>query len=74
MPIKFDKIKIFLGSVCIVENGGVAATYTEEAGQSVMNEAEILIRVELGRGQDAASILTCDLSYDYVKINAEYRT
>ena len=69
-----DKIKIFLGSVCIVENGGVAPTYTEEAGQSVMNEAEILIRVELGRGQDAASILTCDLSYDYVKINAEYRT
>lgn len=69
-----DKIKIWLGDVCLVEDGGVAATYTEEAGQSVMDQAEIIIRVDLARGIASTRILTCDLSYDYVKINAEYRT
>ncbi|MCV6639026.1 bifunctional glutamate N-acetyltransferase/amino-acid acetyltransferase ArgJ [Candidatus Albibeggiatoa sp. nov. NOAA] len=69
-----EKIKIYLGSVCIVENGGVAASYTEEQGQAVMSESEITVRVELGRGQVQETVWTCDLSYDYVKINAEYRT
>jgi len=69
-----DKIKIWLGDVCIVEEGGVAVSYTEEAGQSVMDQPEIIIRIELARGDASAKILTCDLSYDYVKINAEYRT
>ena len=69
-----DKIKIWLGDVCIVEEGGVAVSYTEEAGQLVMDQPEIIIRIELARGDASAKILTCDLSYDYVKINAEYRT
>jgi glutamate N-acetyltransferase/amino-acid N-acetyltransferase len=69
-----NKIKIWLGDVCIVENGGVAQSYTEAAGQAVMDKAEILIRVDLERGNVSTSILTCDFSYDYVKINAEYRS
>jgi len=69
-----DKVEIFLGDVCIVTNGGVADSYTEEAGQAVMNEAEINVRVSLKRGEYKTTVLSCDLSYDYVKINAEYRT
>jgi len=69
-----EKVKIFLGDVCIVEQGGVADSYTEEAGQAVMNQPEIKIRVILERGDASVNVLTCDLSYDYVKINAEYRT
>ena len=69
-----DKIKIYLGDVCIVENGGRSENYTEEQGQSVMDRNEITIRVELSRGNAQANIWTCDFSYDYVKINAEYRT
>jgi glutamate N-acetyltransferase/amino-acid N-acetyltransferase len=69
-----DAIKIYLGDVCIVENGGVAASYTEEQGQAVMKEAEITVRVILNRGHSSTRVLTCDFSYDYVKINAEYRT
>lgn len=67
-------VQLFLDDVCIVRNGGRADDYTEEAGQRVMNQAEITITVKLGRGSACQEILTCDLSYDYVKINAEYRT
>lgn len=69
-----EDVKLFLDDVCIVENGGRADSYTEEAGQSVMNREEITIRVELGRGDAAATVWTSDLSHDYVKINAEYRS
>jgi glutamate N-acetyltransferase/amino-acid N-acetyltransferase len=69
-----DKINLYLGNVCIVEKGGRASSYTESAGQAVMNQDEIIVRVELGRGSIQQEILTCDFSYDYVKINAEYRT
>ena len=72
--LDIDKVQIWLGDVCIVEQGGVAASYTEAAGQAVMDEAEISVRVVLGRGDCQTRVLTCDLSYDYVKINAEYRT
>ena len=72
--LEIDKVAIWLGDVCIVENGGRAFTYTEEAGQKVMSEADITVRVMLGRGEASQRVLTCDLSYDYVKINAEYRT
>ena len=72
--LSIDDVKIYLGDVCIVENGGVAATYTEEQGQKVMDEPEILVRVILNRGKASTRVLTCDFSYDYVKINAEYRT
>ncbi|HYE35837.1 bifunctional glutamate N-acetyltransferase/amino-acid acetyltransferase ArgJ [Methylocaldum sp.] len=67
-------VSIWLGEVIIVEDGGRAASYTEEAGRAVMSEDEILIRVALGRGGAQQRVLTCDLSYDYVRINAEYRT
>mgnify|MGYP000308838838 FL=1 len=69
-----ERIKIYLGEVCIVENGGCAAAYTEEAGQEVMNQEEITVTVVLGRGESEQRVLTCDFSYDYVRINAEYRT
>jgi glutamate N-acetyltransferase/amino-acid N-acetyltransferase len=69
-----ENVRIFLDDVCIVRNGGRADDYTEEAGQQVMNRDEITVTVKLGRGKAAQEVLTCDLSYDYVKINAEYRT
>ena len=69
-----DKIEIYLDDICIVKNGGRAESYTEEQGQQVMNQEEIQIRVVLGRGEVKQEVLTCDLSYDYVRINAEYRT
>jgi glutamate N-acetyltransferase/amino-acid N-acetyltransferase len=69
-----NAVKIYLDEVCIVENGGVADTYTEQQGQDVMNKTDITIRVLLGRGQSQDTVYTSDLSYDYVKINAEYRT
>jgi len=72
--LEVDKINIFLGDVCIVRNGGVAEDYREQDGQRVMNQEEIVIRVQLGRGEAVEQIWTCDLSHDYVRINAEYRT
>jgi glutamate N-acetyltransferase/amino-acid N-acetyltransferase len=67
-------VTIHLGPVCIVRDGGRAAGYTEEQGQAVMAEDEITIRVDLARGRSETTVWTCDLSYDYVRINAEYRT
>jgi glutamate N-acetyltransferase/amino-acid N-acetyltransferase len=69
-----SKIDVFLGSVCIASKGCRATTYTEEQGSAVMAEAEITIRIELGRGDCSETIWTTDLSHEYVKINAEYRT
>jgi glutamate N-acetyltransferase/amino-acid N-acetyltransferase len=69
-----EDVQIFLDDVCIVRNGGVADDYTEAAGQKVMDQEEITITVKLGRGDCRQEVLTCDFSYDYVKINAEYRT
>ncbi|WP_018152077.1 bifunctional glutamate N-acetyltransferase/amino-acid acetyltransferase ArgJ [Leeia oryzae] len=69
-----DTIKVYLGDVLVAENGGRAASYQESAGQNVMNEAEITIRVVLGRGAENATVWACDFSYDYVKINADYRS
>ncbi len=67
-------LKVCLGDVLVAENGGRAASYTEAAGAAVMKEAEIIVRVVLSRGEACATVWTCDFSYDYVKINAEYRT
>ncbi|HEC59860.1 hypothetical protein LCGC14_0551060 [marine sediment metagenome] len=69
-----SKVTIYLGDVCIVDGGEPAADYTEQKGQQVTSQDEILIRVVLGRGDASDTIWTCDFSYDYVKINAEYRT
>ncbi len=67
-------VEIYLDDVCIVEQGGISASYTEAQGQSVMAGDEILIRVVLNRGVAGELVWTSDLSYDYVRINAEYRT
>ena len=72
--LNIDAIRIWLDDVSIVKDGGRDPGYTEEAGQVVVDRDEFVIRVELGRGDVAARVVTCDLSYDYVKINAEYRT
>ncbi len=74
--VEFDpgKIKIYLGDVCIVSNGGRDVAYTEDQGQQVMQQSEISIRIELNTGVQSCCIWTSDLSYDYVKINSEYRS
>ena len=68
------KLRLYLGPVLVAEHGGRAASYTEELGKAVMKESEILVRVELERGHATATVWTCDFSYDYVKINADYRS
>ena len=69
-----DGVKVWLDDVLVAENGGRAASYKEEDGARVMAQAEITVRVDLGRGAAAANVYTCDFSYDYVKINADYRS
>ena len=69
-----DLIKLYLGDVLVAEHGGRAASYSEALGVAVMKESEILVRVELARGAATGTVWTCDLSYDYVKINADYRS
>ncbi len=68
------RVSLQLGDVSVVERGARAATYTEEQGKRVMKEPEISMRVKLGRGVESATVWTCDLSFDYVKINADYRS
>ena len=72
--LDINALKIYLGDVCIVENGGRAASYTEEAGQKIMDKEDIDILIQLNRGDASETVWTTDFSYDYVKINAEYRT
>jgi glutamate N-acetyltransferase/amino-acid N-acetyltransferase len=67
-------LKLYLDDVLVAENGGRANSYREQDGQNVMKQAEITIRVALNRGVESATVWTCDLSYDYVKINADYRS
>ncbi|MDY6524105.1 bifunctional glutamate N-acetyltransferase/amino-acid acetyltransferase ArgJ [Acinetobacter faecalis] len=69
-----EKIQVWLDDVQICKDGGAAEDYTEEAGARVMAQTEMTIRVDLGRGQAKDTVYTCDLSYDYVKINADYRS
>ncbi|MBI3902254.1 MAG: bifunctional glutamate N-acetyltransferase/amino-acid acetyltransferase ArgJ [Nitrosomonadales bacterium] len=69
-----QRIKLFLDDVLVAENGGRASSYREEDGQRVMQQSDINVRVQLGRGAACATVWTCDFSYDYVKINASYRS
>lgn len=69
-----NALEIFLDDVCLVHQGGKADDYTEARGQKVMDQDEITVTVNLHRGSCETQIWTCDLSYDYVKINAEYRS
>ncbi len=72
--LNVETLDVYLGDVLVAEKGGRAAGYQEKAAILVMQEAEIPIRVLLHRGSAMATFWTCDLSYDYVKINAEYRS
>jgi glutamate N-acetyltransferase/amino-acid N-acetyltransferase len=67
-------IDLDLDDVRVVERGGRHPAYCEEDGQRVMNQAEITVRVDLNRGSETATVWTCDLSHDYVSINADYRS
>ena len=69
-----NTMKLYLGDVLVAEQGGRAASYKEEQGAAVMKEPEITVRVDLARGNALTTIWTCDFSYDYVKINADYRS
>ncbi len=69
-----DRVRLWLGGVLVAENGGRSPGYREADGQRVMAAPEIEVRIDLGRGDAVATVWTCDFSYDYVKINAEYRT
>jgi glutamate N-acetyltransferase/amino-acid N-acetyltransferase len=73
-----DLVRVWLGSageeVLVAEKGGRASSYREEDGSRIMQAAEITVRVDLGRGPASATVYSCDFSYDYVKINADYRS
>ncbi|MDW5444029.1 bifunctional glutamate N-acetyltransferase/amino-acid acetyltransferase ArgJ [Polaromonas sp. SM01] len=68
------RIDLYLDDVLVAKNGGRHGDYVEADGQRVMKQSEITVRVVLGRGTAADTVWTCDLSYDYVKINADYRS
>ncbi|MFC7420859.1 bifunctional glutamate N-acetyltransferase/amino-acid acetyltransferase ArgJ [Iodobacter arcticus] len=69
-----DKLEVWLDDVLVAKDGGRYAGYKEEDGQRVLKQSEISITVKLNRGLESATIWTCDFSYDYVKINADYRS
>ncbi|KMN34437.1 ornithine acetyltransferase [Chromobacterium sp. LK1] len=69
-----DRLELYLDEVLVATNGGRNTLYREEDGQRVMAQPEITVRVDLGRGAAEATVWTCDFSYDYVKINADYRS
>ncbi|NVM76243.1 glutamate N-acetyltransferase/amino-acid N-acetyltransferase [Duganella sp. SG902] len=69
-----SKLNLYLDDVWVAKNGGRNPDYKEEDGQRVMQKSEIVVRVKLARGTAAATVYTCDLSHDYVSINADYRS
>jgi glutamate N-acetyltransferase/amino-acid N-acetyltransferase len=68
------RLNLYLDDVLVAKNGGRNPAYSEEDGQRVMKQSEITVRISLARGDAAATIWTCDLSHDYVSINADYRS
>jgi glutamate N-acetyltransferase/amino-acid N-acetyltransferase len=69
-----SKLNLYLDDVWVAKNGGRNPDYQEADGQRVMKQSEITVRVKLARGQQRATVWTCDLSHDYVSINADYRS
>ncbi len=69
-----NKIRLWLDDVLVAKDGGRNPDYQEEDGQRVMKQAEILVRIALGRGQASDTVYTCDFSHEYVSINADYRS
>lgn len=78
VDLDVDKLRVWLADehseVLVAEQGGRALSYREEDGARIMKAAEIVVRADLGRGDASAKVWTCDFSYDYVKINADYRS
>jgi glutamate N-acetyltransferase/amino-acid N-acetyltransferase len=72
--LRADRVDLYLDDILVAQRGGRFRGYREEQGAAVMKKAEFLVRTVLHRGRAAATVWTCDLSFDYVKINAEYRT
>ncbi|MCL2590482.1 MAG: bifunctional glutamate N-acetyltransferase/amino-acid acetyltransferase ArgJ [Betaproteobacteria bacterium] len=76
--LNVERLRVWLGNpeeeTLVAEHGGRAAGYAEETGARIMKQAELTVRVDLARGQAKATVWTCDLSYGYVKINADYRS
>ena len=72
--LEIDKVDLYLGTTCLIQSGLPDPGYSEAKGQKEMAEQEIVIRVDLNAGQETATIWTTDLSFEYVKINAEYRS
>lgn len=74
VAVDTDHLKLYLGDVLVAEKGGRAATYTEEQGQQLMAKDEIVVSADLRIGDEQATIYTCDLTKEYVSINADYRS
>ena len=72
--LEVEGVELYLDDVLVAERGGRSPSYRESDGQRVMKQAEITVRVVLNRGKAAATVWTCDLSHDYVSINADYRS
>ena len=72
--LDISRVAVYLDELCIVEGGMRSPGYSEDAGRQIMQQDEILIRVDLHRGDVSETVWTCDLSHEYVRINAEYRT
>ncbi|MBV1919186.1 MAG: bifunctional glutamate N-acetyltransferase/amino-acid acetyltransferase ArgJ [Pseudomonadales bacterium] len=72
--LNVDAVSVYLDDVLLAEKGSVAQSYLEEDGSRIMAQEEFSIIIKLGRGKVAADVWTCDFSYDYVKINADYRS
>jgi glutamate N-acetyltransferase/amino-acid N-acetyltransferase len=69
-----DRLSLYIDDVLVASRGGRDPAYKEEAGVAAMKKPEFTVRAVLNRGKAEATVWTCDLSFDYVKINAEYRT
>jgi glutamate N-acetyltransferase/amino-acid N-acetyltransferase len=74
VPLSIDLLEIYINDICLMRSGGKALEYKESDGANAMSEEEIVIRVVLNCGDCDDTVWTSDLSHDYVKINAEYRT
>ena len=72
--VDIHKIDVYIDDICIVSNGERSKTYSEDKGKKVMSQNEIILRINLRRGTFSEEIWTTDLSYEYIKINAEYRS
>jgi len=68
------RVQLWLDDVWVAKDGGRHPDYQEADGQRVMKQAEIMVRANLGRGQATQTVWTCDLSHEYVSINADYRS